>query len=80
MDKEDQTWYEALKAKGHMPIMVDYDDEGDPPRLDVFVCDSGYHNGPGCEACRWSCCMHCKGIKSIPECDVIDGTVLTKIG
>lgn len=57
----DEDWIDAMKAKGHTPRM----DEG---RLDIFFCDSGFHNGPGCDTCHWSCCNHCDTIEDIPEC------------
>lgn len=66
----DEEWIEAMKAKGHMPVMRDWED-GTPPVLDIWVVDYGYHNGPGCSICGWSCCHHCEGIESIPQCDVI---------
>lgn len=59
--EEKLKWLDAMKSKGHVPIM----DNGE---LDMFVCDSGYHNGPGCETCHWSTCHHCDGIEDIPEC------------
>ena len=49
MTTERSAWYEAMKAKGHMPYMVDYGD-GDE-QMDIFVVDSGFHNGPGCQVC-----------------------------
>ena len=58
-------WFDALKAKGHMPVV---DEDG---KLNFFVCDSGYHNGPGCHACGWSCCWHCCAVSDIPECIAI---------
>lgn len=56
-----QKWTEAIKAKGHTPVM----DDGE---LEYFVMDAGFHNGPGCQTCGWSCCWHCDGIEDIPEC------------
>jgi hypothetical protein len=55
-------WIEAMKAKGHTPRMTE---DG---YLDIFFCDSGFHNGPGCDSCHWSCCHHCDGIEDIPQC------------
>lgn len=68
MDAEDASWFEAMKAKGHMPIL---EENGN---LDVFVLEYDHHNGPGCSACGWSCCHHCDSIESIPECTSIEGT------
>lgn len=65
-----QKWHDAMVAKGHKPQMADCSSE---PMLDIFVVDVGFHNGPGCLTCHWSCCMHCKGIDDIPECDQRDG-------
>jgi hypothetical protein len=66
----DEEWYEAMKAKGHKPKMNE--DYGDGLLLDMFVVDSGFHNGPGCEVCYWSCCMHCSSTDDIPECTVLN--------
>lgn len=54
-------WFDAMRAKGHVPKMSSGD-------LDIFVLDEGFHNGPGCETCGWSCCWHCEGIDDIPPC------------
>ena len=66
MSKYDKHWYEAMLAKGHDPIMMDYGD-GDET-LDIFVTDVNYCNGPGCKTCGWSCCMHCGTVDQIPQC------------
>ena len=29
-------------------------------KIDEWVLDYGYHNGPGCKRCGYSFCMHCK--------------------
>jgi len=58
-------WYEAMKLKGHMPIM---DEDGD---LDCWVTNYDIHNGPGCAVCGWTCCEHCDSIDDIPECTVM---------
>ncbi|MGX1741605.1 hypothetical protein ACWIEX_08625 [Bosea sp. NPDC055353] len=62
---EETEWFDALKAKGHMPVV------GEDGELDYFVYDRGHHNGPGCRACGWSCCWHCKTTEDIPECTAI---------
>lgn len=64
-DQEDRMWLEAMKAKGHMPIV---DEDGD---LDIFALEADTHNGPGCAACGWSCCMYCTKVEDIPACDVV---------
>ena len=61
-------WLDAMKAKGHMPYV---DKLG---RLDEWVLDQSPHNGPGCQVCGWSCCMHCDEPEAIPECDVLTVT------
>lgn len=66
MNDEKQQWFDAMKAKGHLPMM---DELYDHPELNIWVVDVGFHNGPGCETCHWSCCMHCDSIESIPQCD-----------
>lgn len=63
LTEEKERWMEAMKAKGHVPVV---EDDGS---LDMFVCDGGYHNGPGCSSCGWSTCHHCERIEDIPECD-----------
>lgn len=60
---ERQDWFDAMRAKGHMPRV---DEDGG---LDIFAMSAEFHNGPSCEACGWNCCMHCEGIKDIPACD-----------
>lgn len=59
-------WIDALKAKGHVPRMVSYE-EGET-YLNMFVLDCGFHNGPGCETCGWSTCEHCNDVDAIPKC------------
>ena len=56
-------WKTAMEAKGHVPVLDEHDH-----LLDTFVLSEGFHNGPGCARCRWSCCWHCDEIESIPEC------------
>jgi hypothetical protein len=66
---ERETWLNAMKAKGHSPVM---DSDG----LDVLATEYGdHHNGPACSVCGWGCCWHCETIDDIPECDVIEATV-----
>ena len=63
-----------MKERGHTPIMMDWGD-GEPAHLDVFVCEEGWHNGPGCETCGASWCHHCLQPESIQPCTkpFIDG-------
>lgn len=78
MDKEDTTWFEAMKNKGHMPKMEKDSADENERKLDVWVVNHDIHNGPGCEVCDWCCCMHCNGIDDIPECDgCIEGTIIS---
>ena len=57
-------WTAALKAKGHTPVL---DEDG---KIDWFVCDGGYHNGPGCSVCLKSWCEHCtQDPDTIGECE-----------
>jgi len=60
--RTEQQWFDAMRAKGHMPCVES------TGYLDIFVCDEGFHNGPGCETCHWSICYHCYDLKDIPEC------------
>lgn len=41
------------------------DEDGD---IDVFAVDSGFHNGPACEACRDSWCHHCTSADELKPC------------
>lgn len=65
VDKSNKEWEEAMIAKGHSPR---YYDDGDGLVLNMFVVDHGFHNGPGCLVCGWSCCEHCTAIDDIPIC------------
>ena len=65
-DEKRQRWADAMKAKGHMPVMSD--DGG----LDVLVYDAGNHNGPGCSVCHWNCCWHCDETDIIPQCTALE--------
>lgn len=65
-DEEREEWYEAMKLRGHAPIL-----DEDYGGLSIYVMDAGYHHGPGCSVCNWSCCMHCTDITTIPECTVM---------
>ena len=62
-------WTKAFRRKGHEPVM----DEFNYNKIDMFVLDAGYHNGPGCSKCHFSLCHHChwrqgKNYDDIPEC------------
>ena len=57
-----EAWREAMVSRGHAP-RLNY--EG---KLDVWFLESGYHNGPGCETCFTSWCMHCDGPDKIGPC------------
>ncbi len=61
-------WERAMRRKRHEPIMSTGLDG--KPELDYWAWsdNSGYHNGPKCSKCGWSCCWHCETIKDIPEC------------
>lgn len=66
MTIEATNWIAALTAAGHVPIMrPGYDDATDPPMLDEWVLDEGFHNGPGCEVCGMTWCMHCTSPTSV---------------
>lgn len=63
-----------MRDKGHTPKM---DSDG---TMNEWVVNSGFHNGPGCEACDWSCCQHCTSESEIPECtaDLIEGEIMQR--
>lgn len=56
-----QSFNERAEALGHK---LRRDEDGN---VDIFVCDSDYHNGPGCETCGDSWCHHCN--ETIKPCD-----------
>jgi len=68
MNKKQTTWHDAMKEKGHIPKMDNWDSGSE---LDIFAHDYRHHNGPGCSVCSWSCCWHCSTIDKIPMCDAI---------
>ena len=41
------------------------DDDGD---IDVWQYEAGFHNGPRCENCNQSWCMHCEGLGDLEQC------------
>ncbi len=65
-EKNKTDWYDALKVKGHTPIMEDWDGVEE---IDMFVVDIEFCNGPGCSKCHWSTCQHCHpNLDDIPFC------------
>ena len=55
---------DLLEAKSPIHVHQEYpehdwktDEDG---KIDEWVIDYGYHNGPGCKRCGYSFCMHCK--------------------
>lgn len=52
--RTDQDFYNALEVAGHKLVR---DEDGE---IDIWQYDSGYHNGPGCEKCHETWCMHCE--------------------
>lgn len=70
-EEHEAAWRKAFLAAGHTFIMTvpdEGDEEHDPPRPNMWVVDHGFHNGPGCATCGWSCCMHCQKAELIPKC------------
>ena len=63
MNSYDHEWIKAAKAAGH----VLRKDEG---KVDWFVMDSGFHNGPGCSKCGKSWCQWCTSPSEIEPCQV----------
>jgi hypothetical protein len=68
MHNTDEEWHVAMVAAGHSPVL-------DKDGIDMFVYgdfdpegSDRYCNGPACQTCGWSCCQHCQGPDSIPEC------------
>lgn len=54
MKRTDQDFYNALEEAGHKLVR---NEDGE---IDIWQCDSGYHNGPGCEKCHKTWCEHCE--------------------
>jgi hypothetical protein len=48
-----EPFHVKLEQAGHKLIR---DEDGD---VDIFICDTSWHNGPGCELCGESWCQHC---------------------
>lgn len=64
MDRKSQEWHEAMKERGHSPVV---DSDG---HLDFFAhVHDDYHNGPACAVCGWGTCWHCDKLPDIPRCD-----------
>lgn len=55
-------WNERAEQLGHV---LKRDEDG---AVDLFVVDSGFHNGPGCSRCGESWCHHCTNAASIEPC------------
>jgi hypothetical protein len=64
LEEREKIWIEAMKAKGHTPIL-DEDGEVDMRVLDD---DENFHNGPGCATCRECWCWLCLKPDKIPSC------------
>lgn len=63
MDKCRDEWSEAFLAAGHTFMLNEF---GEP---DFWVNAVGFHNGPKCSTCGWSCCVHCTPTENIPRCN-----------
>jgi len=63
-----EAWYAKARERGHV-LKTDKHFGGG---VDQFVTEGGFHNGPGCENCGWTECMHCdwKG-DEIPVCTAL---------
>lgn len=66
-DEWQDAWFTIARERGHTLRTWD-----DGQRVDMFVMDAGFHNGPGCETCGWSACMHCDWkAEDIPTCSAV---------
>lgn len=63
MRKYQKDWMAEFRNKGHIP-QLNEDNE-----IDMFVCDSEFHNGPGCQICKYAPCMWCTSIQNILKCE-----------
>ena len=57
-------WDAKAAEKGHV---LKRDEDG---KVDHWVVDSGYHNGPGCAKCHASWCHHCTNMDNIEDCPI----------
>lgn len=66
-DKWQAAWLAKAAERGHT-LKVYGDGDLD---IDLFAGAShGIHNGPLCERCQWSTCMHCNADpEAIPVCN-----------
>lgn len=55
-------WNERAEKLGHI---LKRNEDG---AVDEFVCDAGFHNGPGCSRCGESWCHHCVSVENIIPC------------
>lgn len=55
MAKKKELWKKVMLERGHSPIL-----DEDNGKLDNFVYDNGFHNGPGCSKCGWMICWNCE--------------------
>lgn len=70
-DEYEKAWSDKFLARGHVFQLEEPDPDYDGPsgpKIDWFAVDGGFHNGPKCIRCGWSCCQHCTKIQDIPEC------------
>jgi hypothetical protein len=74
----ESAYHQALRDAGHTLRMIE--DEGEPPRIDIFVMDVGYHNGPGCVTCGDSWCHHCEDAISPCSRPMIEGEAVNVTG
>lgn len=68
-DEEKEAWRAALVRNGHAPAL---DDDG---KIDIWALDYSFHNGPACDTCHETWCMHCVGPGDVKPCTspVIEG-------
>lgn len=57
-----EKFIKKCEAAGHK---LKLDDDGN---VDMTIMDYAHHNGPGCELCNDSWCMHCMENSPIPNC------------
>jgi len=57
-----EEWLAHAERLGHV---LKRDEDG---CIDIWVTDSGFHNGPGCESCGHSWCYHCTPSSALRQC------------
>lgn len=72
-DRDYAPFIAAAEKAGHV---LRLSDDGD---IDAFVCDSGFHNGPGCTRCLKSWCWHCTSADKVAQTPCLSDQALVDL-